>query len=411
MIKLSDTFMNQYGLVWNEESNENLEESKMSKPSVRPNYSAVSKISEVDKQTVQVSLNNLFQLIGELLSETGNVEVDLANFGKFFSSANRSVIYSPMIRQKPSALHGVQTVKTLMDLSKDGKYKTGKAKQLEPLIKEEGEIPEYDMEGDPNLSGIPTSSFKMKTMGPGASPTRRFRKPRGEGKVINALLGAGDNPLAKDQEFSILASNPSKLMTMSFKRPDKAKIRFPPVIDSFSRTLAAPISSQRHYLSVSHRIGTSYTPSSKGFYIDIDKRTIKYKNIHEKSAKLFIVTEESVEPASELEEYEGLMGSEYADENRIQARKDSYNRYMQYIDEEIPVDVIAPIRVYWINHILELIPADLHAIDPSRVTSLVDSMLKEMNEDYYNAVKKSILDYILKDENEMKRLGIQQVLN
>jgi hypothetical protein len=34
-------------------------------------------------------------------------------------------------------------------------------------------------------------------------------------------------------------------------------------------------------------------------------------------------------------------------------------------------------------------------------------MLYEMNEAYYESVKKSILDYILKDENEMKRLGIQ----
>ena len=38
-------------------------------------------------------------------------------------------------------------------------------------------------------------------------------------------------------------------------------------------------------------------------------------------------------------------------------------------------------------------------------------MLYEMNELYIQSVKKSILDYILKDEAEMRRLGIQQVLN
>ena len=38
-------------------------------------------------------------------------------------------------------------------------------------------------------------------------------------------------------------------------------------------------------------------------------------------------------------------------------------------------------------------------------------MLNEINKDYFDSVRKSILDYILKDENEMKRLGIQQVLN
>ena len=38
-------------------------------------------------------------------------------------------------------------------------------------------------------------------------------------------------------------------------------------------------------------------------------------------------------------------------------------------------------------------------------------MLNEINKDYFDSVRKSILDYILKDENEMKRLGIQQVIN
>ena len=38
-------------------------------------------------------------------------------------------------------------------------------------------------------------------------------------------------------------------------------------------------------------------------------------------------------------------------------------------------------------------------------------MLNEINKDYFDSVKKSILDYILKDEGEMRRLGIQQVLN
>ena len=38
-------------------------------------------------------------------------------------------------------------------------------------------------------------------------------------------------------------------------------------------------------------------------------------------------------------------------------------------------------------------------------------MLNEINKDYFDSVKKSILDYILKDDNEMRRLGIQQVLD
>ena len=88
-------------------------------------------------------------------------------------------------------------------------------------------------------------------------------------------------------------------MNQNFKKPSKANTRFPPVIDPFSRTLAAPVSSQRHYLSVSHRIGTNFTPSGKGFYIDVDTRTVRFKNIYDAGTKLNIVNEEDIQPADE----------------------------------------------------------------------------------------------------------------
>jgi len=95
----------------------------------------------------------------------------------------------------------------------------------------------------------------------------------------------------------------------------------------------------------------------------------------------------------------------------IHARKVSYHRYRQYIENEIQVDVIAPIRQYWLTHIIELIPGDLHAVEKNTIEELIDTMLNEINRDYFNSVRKSILDYILMDESEMKRLGIQQVIN
>lgn len=33
-------------------------------------------------------------------------------------------------------------------------------------------------------------------------------------------------------------------------------------------------------------------------------------------------------------------------------------------------------------------------------------MLNEINRDYYDSVRKSILDYVLKDEDERKRIGL-----
>lgn len=173
--------MNQYNLVWNEAVEESKTKEKKSKPSVKPNYSAISKISDKDKQTVQTSLTNMFQLIGELLSEGGNIEVDIGALGKF-SSINRTLIYSTMNTQKPSALHGYQTVKGLMDLGKD-KYSTSKPGKLEPLTRhadQTGEIGGHFAASNAQFS----NSMRTNTFGDGVSPTRRFRKPKTDGKLL-----------------------------------------------------------------------------------------------------------------------------------------------------------------------------------------------------------------------------------
>lgn len=68
----------------------------------------------------------MFQLIGELLSEHQNVEIDLGNYGKF-QGISRQVIYAPMIRMKGKG-QTKQTVKNLIDLGV-----TGKSNQLPPL--------------------------------------------------------------------------------------------------------------------------------------------------------------------------------------------------------------------------------------------------------------------------------------
>jgi hypothetical protein len=97
-------------------------------------------------------------------------------------------------------------------------------------------------------------------------------------------------------------------------------------------------------LSVSHKIGTNYTPTGKGFYIDIETRVVRYKDVNETGTKLDIVKEGEAEPADEAEEYDSVMNPHNADGRRINARRVSYNRYRQYVENEISVDVIAPIR-------------------------------------------------------------------
>jgi dynein heavy chain len=113
-------------------------------------------------------------------------------------------------------------------------------------------------------------------------------------------------------------------MRTRFSKPQSAVTRYPPVIDPFSRTLAAPVSAQRHYLSVCHKVGTNYTPTAKGFYVDPDLRIVRFKDVNEGATKLEIVSQNDIEPADEAEEYEAILHPSKADARRIIARKSSY---------------------------------------------------------------------------------------
>lgn len=76
------------------------------------------------------------------------------------------------------------------------------------------------------------------------------------------MMGAGTDPLAKDQHFSKMASDPNALINTVYHKPPFAKIRFPAILDSYSRTLANPICTQKYNLSESARIGSNYSKTA-----------------------------------------------------------------------------------------------------------------------------------------------------
>ena len=42
---------------------------------------------------------------------------------------------------------------------------------------------------------------------------------------------------------------------------------------------------------------------------------------------------------------------------------------------------------------------------------MINTRLNEINRDYYDSVRKSILDYVLKDDSERLRIGIMQTFD
>ncbi len=193
-------------------------------------------------------------------------------------------------------------------------------------------------------------------------------------------------------------------------KPPNALIRFPPILDKFSRTLAAPLAAQKHNLSVSARIASNYTKTSRKLYFDFETKGIKILKLFE-TAVAFTANEELLQqPATLEEELEYVVGKKRSEEleKRMLAKRTCYERYRAYIENEISIDFVAPINRDWVTDILDLIPHQLQYVERQTMENMINGMLNEINSDYYESVRKAILDYVLKDESERLRIGIME---
>nr|XP_045723438.1 dynein axonemal heavy chain 7 [Mirounga angustirostris] len=70
-------------------------------------------------------------------------------------------------------------------------------------------------------------------------------------------------------------------------------------------------------------------------------------------------------------------------------------RYYYYIHHGIDTDHVAPMEDSWLEHVLNLVPQHLKVL-----TNSILALSDEMREDYHLSVKKSIVDFVLKDPRE-----------
>lgn len=110
------------------------------------------------------------------------------------------------------------------------------------------------------------------------SPTRRYKKH--QITLKKEMLGAGLDPLNKEQDFSVLAKTGKNLMAAHFVKPGSTATRFPPIINTFSRTLASPICSSPYPLPLPHRIGSNLSLKCVGLYIHPEKKILIYENTY-----------------------------------------------------------------------------------------------------------------------------------
>lgn len=419
-IQLTDSFLISNNLMFKSEPVE------LKYPTVKLSYPSIAKLSDLDKQIVSSAITNILSEIQELLITQNNLEIDLGQMGKLLIK-DKLIHFLPFMKAKAGGNLSKQTVQGLLGLSSSFKLQSLPpiSKPLESSSFEQKKLSQQlgPLEQTPerlniqsNYKGFSTlfnRSFNKQALIPQPeSPTRRYYRPE-EMTLKAEMLGAGTDPLAKNQDFSLLASNAKKLIAAQFKKPTYAKVRFPPILDKFSRTLAAPICAQKYNLSVSSRIGSNYTEEAKRLYIDFDYKCIKVVKLKESNVN-FTANIDLLQKCASLEEELAVIVHKSQDPEliaRLAAKKACYKRYYTYIQEEIGIDSVAPIKPIWITDIMNLIPFDFQYLEKNFVESLIDLMVNEINKDYYDSIRKSILDYVLKDEEEKLRLGIMETFD
>jgi dynein heavy chain len=81
------------------------------------------------------------------------------------------------------------------------------------------------------------------------------------------MMGAGTDPLKRNQDFARLTGDLKTLMQTKFLFPKDSQARSLPIIDVFARTLACPISTQRQNPVVAARIGSNLSISTQFLFI------------------------------------------------------------------------------------------------------------------------------------------------
>ena len=83
-------------------------------------------------------------------------------------------------------------------------------------------------------------------------------------------------------------------------------------------------------------------------------------------------------------------------------------RMSAYVRDGINPDSLAQFNNAWMTSAMEQVPAELSGVDPDQVDLLLQDMVEEVHHDYYDAVKESMVEYVLKSSVEGRRLEITQ---
>ncbi|CAH8646697.1 unnamed protein product [Heterobilharzia americana] len=180
----------------------------------------------------------------------------------------------------------------------------------------------------------------------------------------------------------------------------------PPLMNAFSLTQASPFKEQKYWRSPSQSIGNNFSPNAANLSIltlakcgSLSKSVRKKER--EKDYSDHITSLRTMSPEKQINQMKALEKERNA--NRGKPSERDMERYHYYISKGIPDHMLAPLPIGLWERLHKYLPSRLTSVWPTVVIELQ----QQIHEDYEYALRKSIVDYILLDPDERKRLFIE----
>lgn len=201
--------------------------------------------------------------------------------------------------------------------------------------------------------------------------------------------------------------------------------RHPPLMQTKSWNLAVPFIEQKYSHTPSESIANNYTPSAKNLKIK-NLPQAKYKKIKlsndepnfnrkiRKIPPLELNTPRIKYPPSRSlspsEQIDTMIAIERELDRAVDDPTDlDLERYYYYVENGTNVEMIAPLSDDQFDKFYRSIPDRLRSSSSNVIKELKDDLAEEVISDYVYSMKKSIVDYVLMNLDERKRLKIDAV--
>ncbi|CAF0812221.1 unnamed protein product [Brachionus calyciflorus] len=240
-------------------------------------------------------------------------------------------------------------------------------------------------------------------------------------------------PKANDEsELNKYASSISRELQpwpMNYDRPSELykfvlnNSQHPPLMQTKSWNLAVPFIEQKYSNTPSESIANNYTPTARNLKIK-NLPPVKYKklNISNEDLRLNkkILPLDSIDsprykypPSRALSPSEQIETMETIEQEIDKTLKDpseiDMERYYFYIDKSINIEMIAPLPENQFENFYRFVPEYLKNSNVQTVKEVSELLSDEIVNDYVYSMKKSIVDYVLMNLDERKRLKIDAV--